>query len=636
MDEEDFTFFDNSKPEEWELLTLQRGQVIEAEVDVSENPAEGSVWAGFLVQKVELTIAGEMVVTVRSLGSEDAQATKRMSSLFNRRRGTIHLCSAICAGEDIYALHIGSFRTFDLVNFRRSYITPSVRQMIKKWEKEIILVEDDGDNIDLTGTDQLAGKVPGRVETSPKAAAPPGDSKLPAAGKAAPKRRAAEKEEAGVPNKKIDRAKLRERLARAKEKLAGSAIPDGAGIPALPPRAGGDGEADEASSSEPYSASVGEDLPRELAIGTELEALEDGTPGGARLAPADRDKAKKRKKEKKRERDLSGLGSGVLARVATRGITSGALQEQLLHRAAEAVTRKEAKKKDQKKKHKKKNAEKRLIQILTKKDKKEKKSKKRKKRPGPGSSGDPGNSGSPTNSSDENSSGPLEESSGSESANLEAPLRKKSREKPGSVLALLVEHARQQLDQTSKVAIQPNLKLDPTKGVRISSYFSIVVRPQLGAVNAQIRELHHLSSAIDALRQGDLDILGDLLASRFIAIHQSMIDNSWTAARHLELLPLEENSAAGSGVLLEARKYAKLNAKLNNQEQWGNYSYGKGRGGKGRPYNWNDNSWQATEQKGKGKKGSKGKNKGKNQWQGSQGRGAEADGGRQKEVIPEK
>ena len=53
-------------------------------------------------------------------------------------------------------------------------------------------MEDDGDNIDLTGTDQLAGKVPGRVETSPKAAAPPGDSKLPAAGKAAPKRRAAE------------------------------------------------------------------------------------------------------------------------------------------------------------------------------------------------------------------------------------------------------------------------------------------------------------------------------------------------------------------------------------------------------------------------------------------------------------
>ena len=141
MDEEDFTFFDISKPEEWELLTLQRGQVIEAEVDVSENPAEGSVWAGFLVQKVELTIAGEMVVTVRSLGSEDAQATKRMSSLFNRRRGTIHLCSAIRAGEDIYALHIGSFRRFDLVNFRRSYITHSVKQMIKKWEKEIILVD---------------------------------------------------------------------------------------------------------------------------------------------------------------------------------------------------------------------------------------------------------------------------------------------------------------------------------------------------------------------------------------------------------------------------------------------------------------------------------------------------------------
>jgi len=27
------------------------------------------------------------------------------------------------------------------VNFRRSYITHSVKQMIKKWEKEIILVD---------------------------------------------------------------------------------------------------------------------------------------------------------------------------------------------------------------------------------------------------------------------------------------------------------------------------------------------------------------------------------------------------------------------------------------------------------------------------------------------------------------
>lgn len=236
MDEGVFTF-ENPKTEEWDALTLERGQVIEAEVDVSENSAEGCVWAGFLVQKVELTVMGEMAVTVPSPGSEDPQATKRMSPLFSRRTGVIHLCSTLCAGEDIYALHIGSFRRFDLVNFRCNYITAPVKHMIKKWEKEVILAEDDGSgNIDLTGPDLSAGNAPGGEESPPQGCQATGDPKVAAAGKAAPRRRVAEKEETTLAAKEIDRAKLRERLARAKERITGAATPGGAGTPALPPQ----------------------------------------------------------------------------------------------------------------------------------------------------------------------------------------------------------------------------------------------------------------------------------------------------------------------------------------------------------------------------------------------------------------
>ena len=77
----------------------------------------------------------------------------------------------------------------------------------------------------------------------------------------------------------------------------------------------------------------------------------------------------------------------------------------------------------------------------------------------------------------------------------------------------------------------------------------------------QIREMHHLSNTMDCLRRGDLGLVGDLLASRFISLHQSVLDGSWQAARHLEILPMEEVSAAGQSIVLKARKHARLTAK---------------------------------------------------------------------------
>jgi hypothetical protein len=199
-------------------------------------------------------------------------------------------------------------------------------------------------------------------------------------------------------------------------------------------------------------------------------------------------------------------------------------------------------------------------------------------------------------------------------------LKRRSKEKPGSVLALLVEHARQQLDQTSKVTLSPASKENLTLGVKLSSYFAIVLRPQLGRMSAAVRELHMLANGMDMLRQGDLDILGDLLASRFMSIHQSIIDGGWATARHLELLPLEDNSAAGNAVVLEARKHAKMAARLANQDLWTGGGGGKAKGGRGRTQSWGDSYWQTSDSsKGKGKKGGKGKGKNKNTWGGNQG-----------------
>jgi hypothetical protein len=118
---------------------------------------------------------------------------------------------------------------------------------------------------------------------------------------------------------------------------------------------------------------------------------------------------------------------------------------------------------------------------------------------------------------------------------------------------LLINHARQQLDQTAKVEVGNAATEDPTLGVRIASYFSIIVKPNLGTALGPTREMYHLSNCIDLLRKGELSRLGDVLAGRFISLHQSVLDGGWQAARHLEVMPYEEVSAAGTSVVLQAR-----------------------------------------------------------------------------------
>jgi hypothetical protein len=350
------------------------------------------------------------------------------------------------------------------------------------------------------------------------------------------------------------------------------------------------------------------------------EKLEDGThlpPGRGDGGPSGsgRDKKKRRTKaeDHREERDRGGRLEVL------RGGTSSTLQRQLVQRATDTALRKAEDKKAEKRKHRKKDVSTQLLKILTKgarsskKRKKDgetsKKKKKRKRRKGgSGGSQDPDHSSSPTSSHGGSSSGHSEGESSSDSLEMDAPLKKRSKEKPGSVLALLVEHARQQLDQTSKVSVQPAGRDNPTRGIKLSSYFSIVVRPQLGQISGPVREMHLLANGLDLLRQGDLDVLGDLLASRFMSVHQSLLDGGWSTARHLELMPMEDSTAAGNAIVLQARKHAKLAAKLNSQEYWTGSAGGRGRGGRGKGQQWGDSHWPSNNDgKSKGKKGGKGK-----------------------------
>ena len=128
--------------------------------------------------------------------------------------------------------------------------------------------------------------------------------------------------------------------------------------------------------------------------------------------------------------------------------------------------------------------------------------------------------------------------------------------------------------------------------------------------------MHHTAVVLDLLRQGDIAKVGDTLAARFMAIHQSLVDGSWSTARHLELFPMTEPTAAGSAMILATRRHARMESKaLGYVPLTGNAASGKGRGGKGQ------RDWYPSE--GKGEKGDgrgKGKGKkGKNKWSRAEG-----------------
>ena len=639
--------FSVEEKERWDSMVVQKGHVIEASLPIEEDGSGKAVLAAFLVQKVLLSVTGDLLLIVKSLGSEDAGLSRRLSNCFNRRKGTIHLCGGACTVMENHPLHLGAIRLHSSEDYESEFMTSYGKKNISKWLEEDVTAsgEEGRDFLDIDGQ-EISEEEVGKEEVPEP---PPRSSKRkPGAGDRAVRRTTPAG--SGVPDPKqprgdkkeqqIDKDRLKQRLAALRERMTGAGPRGSAALPALPPLDAEAPDGGDLSSPDDYTPSVAD---QELCEGTQL--------------PPERKRERKTTEEqgqKKRPRDGEGKRKqpnylGPLE--DTRDVTMSSLQTQLVKRAADTAQRKAEERRAEKKRQKKKDPSAQLLKILTqarrsskRKDKeedskKDKKKKKKKRTHGRGGgsdgSGDPSPS-SPTSSYGGNSSGASGDRSSSESKDMAAPLKKRSREKPGSVLGLLVEHARQQLDQTGKVAVHAAGKENPTKGVKLSSYFSIVVRPQLGQLTGPVREMHLLANGLDLLRQGDLDVLGDLLASRFMSVHQSILDGGWNTARHMELMPLEDNTAAGSAIVLQARKHAKLAAKLQHQEFWTGSSGARGRGGRGKGQAWGDSQWGNTsEGKGKGKKGGKGKGKGKGAWGAAP--GGEGDGqSKTKERLPDK
>ena len=103
------------------------------------------------------------------------------------------------------------------------------------------------------------------------------------------------------------------------------------------------------------------------------------------------------------------------------------------------------------------------------------------------------------------------------------------------------------------------MKEDPSQG-KVVPYLHQILLPQYPKTGIRShRELVTLASALDLLLEGNLGMLGDLMAQRFKAIEASLAaDGNWAVARHQELIPVQASLSTKAG-LTEAAK-AELSA----------------------------------------------------------------------------
>lgn len=620
----------------WTVEDFPQNSIIEVPLLCTSLEVEKNISANFLIRDVRLNTEAEICLEAKSLGCADVNLTRRLSGLFNRKKGIIHVCATDpCHWGEIYALHVRKFKRWTFEAFSQDLLSAGMKAQLKKWVNEESGPDEeeanqDGEEAEEPGWEMPADpKRPAEEHPPEKEAGVMAGKDLPE--KARPKRASALK---GKDKDQEARAGLRARLDTVKEKVmttprldrtpAGPAVRDRKREPISV----------EDSPSPELSPSVEREL---LESGTELRevSMDETAKRKRRIPVGDRDGiARKRKKDK--EATLAITTGDELVMAGSRQVSDGknnsskSCQMQLAKRASETALVRENRRREQKKKATKQQPAHQLVKALTqltkgrsqrrsgsskkkvkvKKEKRNKPSSRRKKKPD-GGDDSPDSEGSYSDEDDYDSEEESAKSSESgRSHRGEAPLKRKSRKDPGSVLLMLVEHARNQLDQSARVSVPDEEMKTVTGGIRLSSYFQIIVRPQLGNSMAQAREMHHLANSMDLLRQGQLTVLGDVLASRFMSLHQSVLDGSWTTARHMELMPLEDVSAAGTDIVLQARRRAKLAAKAASPELWSPSPYSRAKGGRGRGSGWD----QSQDQKGKGRKGPKGKGKGKSWW----------------------
>ena len=157
------------------------------------------------------------------------------------------------------------------------------------------------------------------------------------------------------------------------------------------------------------------------------------------------------------------------------------------------------------------------------------------------------------------------ESSGSEAgfrvaSSREVDLVRLSQKNPGCLLRSALKEMSRYLAARGEASME-----DPNNG-KVVSYLHQILLPQYPKTGIRShRELVTLATSLDLLLEGNLGMLGDLLAQRFKAIEASLAaDGNWAVARHQELIPVQA-SLSTKAELTEAAKAELRAQKLRAQ-----------------------------------------------------------------------
>lgn len=583
--------YDLSSRSQWETLRIGIGNVVEVELLTSSFAVDEEEWAALLVTQVQVTEDGSLVLAVRFLGSMDPSTGERLGGQLEGA-GYVHLCrEEPCQGvEDEHAgyIHVNHIRLWDFSHFMEicDYLTNA----------QIVAAEAMKRELAQPRSSPGAGRRPARRPPRPKETKPPKPSGRRGNGASAPEGSAPP--EAGMPRALGEEArkKLRKRLEQVKAKALGGDHPDRLEEPPL----------EEAANANDGAAEVSDSAEESLELG-EGDRLPGAGPLADLLGLGDLSKPHKTKKE------------SAIPKV-TRDTTMKPVKDRLVRKALAVAAEQVQQKNEQKKKKKRPSNKKQkalvdlassLQTLITGKtaagtSASSKKKKRRRKTLPDGTIESWSVSSSASSETDQ------AEESDSE-MDLETPVRKKSRDHPGSILRMLTDHVRETLEQGATTSLTETGN-SVTSGVKVMTYFMLHLRPSFNTYLKEMREMHHIAAVLDTIRKGDISRAADALAARFMALHQSMLDQNWATARHMEIFPMQETSAVGPSLVLATRKHSRLVDKVSGSYQAGGWP-GKGRG-KGYKGDWQslpDSRPDGKGAKGKGKKG-KGKARGKGSW----------------------
>lgn len=572
----------------WSRMVVPVGAILEVCYAGASVGLGTEEWFAVLVDKVEGSVGEGWSVIGRFLGGENPSLAEETVAVLEE--GFVHLCSGdpCLLAADSPVVHATRVRLWRPMNFACTYLSGG------------------GDNILKAAVAKEKKSLTPRAPAGPSAKrpAPKREPVRRGRGRGTVPRRGRTKDEAlgdtislvseeeGEPGEEggpappitpARRGALRETLRRTKERILGGRNPGRLAV-----------DVEDSTGGAPAAGSgraVGESR---LVAGTTFNP--------ARQTPL----------------RLGGLEdtSAVDTKRLTKKLAGGSRASSELLAQAVQQSAKDADHRKQKKKEKsKKDPVQLLVSLLRgkKKDKKGRKAKRQSVQPGLGLAvkpdpEDPGGSSSSASDSDDSDAGTVKgrlDSDEESDLECEAPLRKRAAKQPGSVMEMLIRHAQEQMDRGSLLEGDGS-KAGLTSGIKISTYFALLIRPYHATNSPLVRELYALAQCIDLLRMGRLPETADALASRFIAVHTALSEGNWLTASQLELFPLEPVASASTATMLEAHKHRRL---VWKSQGWGQNTRWWGGAGKGKNNSGGNEKGRKGDSKGKGRGKGKGANR---------------------------